>query len=1807
MVDDLSPFFESRDTRVNRLPEEVRERFQVAEKQAIESGRNDFTDKQFVSLWLSRRTGLPRKDVIANFNSISQRYFGEGATPSTAYDRISESYKSTRAGGENVRSGERPSSGADAGAVPTGREGEQQGGEWTPTEGLPKVGAEALLYNVDQSARSAVSGFEAVAQRFPAGLYSQASAITGVPQPKDPMSNAEYASLKRQNERILDPYKFTQIYDEPMGFGPVPSLEEEELIKQNEARMREIRQLLDSEHRDAVKQWESSARGEVSKEFRRLSDFWYDLSDKTAERWGVDPDFQQTALGQFMNTAGGVPATAAMAVMGPGGLVALESVMFADVEQERREIEGEDYDPEAALGENLLATLPQVALERALGVERLLNRALRETPKFAGKVTFGDYARNFVKRGFASGVEEGVTEPSQGFWNDYVASLTYDEQRALLTGDAAKQRLIESVTGFALGFIYGGGVSLAQTYDRSSAAGEARDYLTTKEGTPLTSADFKLLRELKTDAEISSMSSDPETGRILLSAVNGDVNAQEAYNNRMLEAKFVQTEKLDIDGMTIGLANGVPVARSEDGRIVPLDMTNPEERSFFENFKETAVLTAQAKAREETLAQMERAHGELLEAERVDLLPSVQDLINDGTLTEEQAADAVEVAKVHNGLPDWVTAEIARPEGQATTQQVGDQIKMMVKVAASANPDVAIEEVSEAWAQRAIKQGNLNPAELSDARKAWFEQSGEQDIAADFEGEKLARANIEWFSKRVTEYALANRKTALPASWGKWLRTLGDQIKKFLRGAARMKKLLRDGKLDPKLEDWMQRALGQKAEPEREPAEVTARRERQAELEQAFAARKPDAATRESPGAYEQLKEQLRLEDIGAKKLAQRIESARAESEPAYEITSQLSAQAQRILEEEGYGSDITFSLAPATNTKAFKDWFGDSKVVDENGNPMVVYHGTEAISEEGFVFDYSKIGQHGRFEGAGFYFTDDKTVASGYATGFLIEAYLSIQNPMKYDQEGLSAEGLAPLIERISELELESDPELEGDIMNGWVSNYGSVEDAAELISNDETLIDQLGGIQGSGVEPEIINRAVRGVLGYDGVRSDGFSGEGKAGGVIWVAFFPEQVKSVNNRGTFDPTNPDITFELTGIPQNQKQALDAQLERIRSKKLAATDELIRRIQNNEPVPERVKMLKRTTDASLLARVAVPVTGRLQRIAPKLAVRLRRFEYDLGQATMRDFQRLQPFMDGISRMDRNDSLIIDLSLKNGDTERRDAILAKYGLEEAYREVESVLSETRQRAIAAGYKVGEIADYFPRKVMDVDGLMTFYYGRPEFGVVEKAIERAEKKAAEKGMVLLPEERIEVVNRALQGYAGLGQKKPGNLKERTTEVVSPDANQFYADSLTALIGYIDSINRTVEQRRFFGKHAVTIESTSDGTFKSNQLAIDASIGAMVSEMVANGELDRTRQNEVKSMLEGRFNQGVANQFIKDAKALAYMATMGQYTSALTQIGDLAFSLYENGVFDTMAAAGEAVTRKSKVTREGLGIDNVAEEFREPSRMHAALNSVFKWTGLHYMDMVGKETLVNAKIRKMQREAKAGRLSKRSINQINTVFGDDAARVVSELASGEVTSDVKFAAYNVLADYQPISLSEYPESYLRHPNGRIFYMLKTFTLKQIEAFRREGIDLIVKGDAKQKAQGMTQLMRLAGLFYLVNLPVDWIKDWLMGRDPQMDDLAIDNLWKLMGISRWHIWNFRYRANPVESASLLVLPPAPFIQYPLMDAKDVAAKIAEGDEVKPGEFESWRMLPFVGAPYYWHAGGGAEKVRKRKEKREK
>lgn len=97
-------------------------------------------------------------------------------------------------------------------------------------------------------------------------------------------------------------------------------------------------------------------------------------------------------------------------------------------------------------------------------------------------------------------------------------------------------------------------------------------------------------------------------------------------------------------------------------------------------------------------------------------------------------------------------------------------------------------------------------------------------------------------------------------------------------------------------------------------------------------------------------------------------------------------------------GGGIAFDRkGDQTDTAEFKAWFKDSKVVDSDGNPMVVYHGTDS--------DFATFNAGRGDLGKGIYFASAADDAASYASpdgrgANVMPVYVSIQNPYYWTKE---------------------------------------------------------------------------------------------------------------------------------------------------------------------------------------------------------------------------------------------------------------------------------------------------------------------------------------------------------------------------------------------------------------------------------------------------------------------------------------------------------------------------------------------------------------------------------------------------------------------------------------------------------------------------------------------------------------------------------------------------------------------------------------------------------------------------------------
>lgn len=174
----------------------------------------------------------------------------------------------------------------------------------------------------------------------------------------------------------------------------------------------------------------------------------------------------------------------------------------------------------------------------------------------------------------------------------------------------------------------------------------------------------------------------------------------------------------------------------------------------------------------------------------------------------------------------------------------------------------------------------------------------------------------------------------------------------------------------------------------------------------------------------------------------------------------------------EGRGFKLYAKQASASRdqiqTPEFKAWFGKSAVVESNGEPLIVYHGTWETFD---TFSKDRAKQRGE---PGFWFIDNEEYAADY--GDVMSVYLKIERPYRTSGEEWSSAS-APSIETIR------DQGFDGIVIEDF--NAGNEED---------TVFD--------------------------------------SSGTAYLVFEPAQIKSAtDNSGAFDPSNPSILASRSLTP----------------------------------------------------------------------------------------------------------------------------------------------------------------------------------------------------------------------------------------------------------------------------------------------------------------------------------------------------------------------------------------------------------------------------------------------------------------------------------------------------------------------------------------------------------------------------------------------------------------------------------------------------------------------------------------------------
>lgn len=224
--------------------------------------------------------------------------------------------------------------------------------------------------------------------------------------------------------------------------------------------------------------------------------------------------------------------------------------------------------------------------------------------------------------------------------------------------------------------------------------------------------------------------------------------------------------------------------------------------------------------------------------------------------------------------------------------------------------------------------------------------------------------------------------------------------------------------------------------------------------------------------------QEIKIKDIQKETTSEDIELYQSSSEER--IRQMYEGTDQWMKAPNGQNTNLNERQWLQVRTPEFKKWFGDwennpfeaSKVVDENGEPLVVYHGSQYGIE---VFDTSR-GEGGTF------FSPEKAIAMAYAKDRTVyEAYLNIRNPDTIDMQ----------MERGYDFETE-------------------IAEAKEKGRDGLILTNLLDFYDGTDGRETIAERQI-------------------------VAFSPTQIKSAtDNTGAFDTGNPSILFQSAVEPASK-------------------------------------------------------------------------------------------------------------------------------------------------------------------------------------------------------------------------------------------------------------------------------------------------------------------------------------------------------------------------------------------------------------------------------------------------------------------------------------------------------------------------------------------------------------------------------------------------------------------------------------------------------------------------------------------------
>ncbi len=648
----------------------------------------------------------------------------------------------------------------------------------------------------------------------------------------------------------------------------------------------------------------------------------------------------------------------------------------------------------------------------------------------------------------------------------------------------------------------------------------------------------------------------------------------------------------------------------------------------------------------------------------------------------------------------------------------------------------------------------------------------------------------------------------------------------------------------------------------------------------------------------------------------------------------------------------------------------------------------------------------------------------------------------------------------------------------------------------------------------------------------------------------------------------------------------------------------------------------------LVDKVIRPIKSRVEAISPRMANRLDKFELDQNLLAQQYFERALPFFKSYRRMSKADQKEFSRHAMNSKIADANNILNKYkrnpktaGIMREFDDLRTMFDDLHELGNDNALEIKYTKDYLPRIMKDYDGFMNSL-GKQAKDPIDQAIEAAQsakndrlnalaKKAnqpAPTNTALTKFERREAIREYLESSKYMGDGSPGFMKERVVDEIAEDQLKYYGSFEENIQNYISNLTYRVSKNRFKGDVDNVVGYTEE-----------------IARLTDEGKITKEQARKVNDLIDARLTGGEQSiakgwQSYRDAM---YLTSIGNPISTITQASEFLLNAYRNGTLETLQTAGKTATGKGLRIKD-LGLEEIAREFSEPlSQSQAgklgaaqkALNNTLRKTlgvvQFKRMDELMKESNLNGAFLKAKKQLakKNSPEYKEFIQKQSEFFEGETQSLVDAIRRGDTQDpNVKVFLFSKLSRTQPISLSEYSEFYLRNPNARPMYFLKSFGLKQLETTRRDVLRKLGSGNADEIREGYQQALRLSVLFGGGMTANNLFKDYLLDRDDKpgmtpslpnsqkVGESVVDALWTMFGLSRY--FSRKFADDPYRASVDMIAPPK------LSEFSELLIEAPMKGDLDQFKRVGTKQIPIVGKVYNEHFGPADQYKRKQRKK---